>query len=83
MSVRFEIREFICNSFFITDAATFFDSDSLLDQGIVDSTGIMELIEFLQRKFGVEVADGDMTPDNLDTVDRIVSFVERKRRHAA
>jgi acyl carrier protein len=83
MCVRSETREFICSNFFVTDSVTLLDTDSLLDQGIIDSTGVMELIEFLQRKFGVEVADGDMTPDNLDSVQRIVSFVERKHCHAA
>lgn len=56
------------------------DSASLLESGVVDSTGIMELVAFLDLTFDVRVADHELTADNLDSVDRIVRYVEVKSR---
>jgi acyl carrier protein len=50
-----------------------------MQAGIIDSTGVLELIMFLEEQFGIKVADEEMTPENLDSVDRIVAFVGRKR----
>lgn len=56
---------------------------SLLEAGIVDSTGILELVQFLEETWGIRVQDDEMTPDNLDSIERIVRFIERKAPHAA
>jgi acyl carrier protein len=56
--------------------------DSLLGRGIVDSTGMLEIIMFIEEQLGVTVADADMIPENLDSVNRIASFVESKRGSA-
>jgi acyl carrier protein len=58
---------------------TISDSASLLESGVVDSTGIMQLVAFLETEFGVRVEDDELTADNLDSVDRIVGFVEAKQ----
>jgi len=52
---------------------------SLLDNGIMDSVGVMELVAFLEGELGVEVADDELVPENLDSVDNLVAFVTRKR----
>ncbi len=52
--------------------------DSLIESGTIDSTGVLELIEFLEEEFHIRVADSETVPDNLDSVDRIVAFVARK-----
>ena len=52
--------------------------DSLSESGTIDSTGVLELIEFLEEEFHIRVADSETVPDNLDSVDRIVAFVARK-----
>ena len=74
------IRTYILENFLFTDdtSAVGLD-DSLLDNGIVDSTGMMEIITFLEADLGVKVADEDMTPENLDSISRLVRYVERER----
>ncbi len=67
------------NYLFTTDPAALADDDSLLERGIIDSTGIMELIFFLEDEFGITVEDDEMIPENLDSVKKIVAFVGRKR----
>ncbi len=80
MQPREQIREFILKNYlFSTDEAALADEVSLMKAGIVDSTGVLELIAFLQERFGIEVADEEMIPENLDSVRSIVAFVARKR----
>lgn len=55
---------------------------SLLDLGIIDSTGVIELISFLEETFGIQVADEDITPDNLDSIDRIERYVLARSQFA-
>jgi acyl carrier protein len=53
--------------------------ESLLTSGIVDSHGVMELVAFLEQRYGVAIDDSDLTPENFDNVASIEAFVERKR----
>lgn len=79
--VRKKIRLFILTSYLFTeDESKLADGASLLALGILDSTGVLELVAFLEREFGVTVADEEMVPDNLDSVDRICAFVEPRRK---
>ncbi|MEP7311028.1 MAG: acyl carrier protein [Pseudomonadota bacterium] len=79
MQVKNELRQYILKNYlFSTDSAALSDDVSLMQTGVIDSTGILELIMFLQEKFGIEVADEEMIPENLDSVDKIVAFVARK-----
>ncbi|WP_258868246.1 acyl carrier protein [Alkalilimnicola ehrlichii] len=64
---------------FTDDPAALADDDSFLEQGIIDSTGIMEVIFFLEEEFGIRVDDDELIPENLDSVNRIARFVQRKR----
>lgn len=76
------IRKFILNSFLFSDDDTLLnDQDSLLDRGILDSTGVLELVAFLDKEFGVKVSDDELVPENLDSVANIMAFVERKGAH--
>ena len=75
---RDRIRAFVTTNFYVADPS-FSDDASLLDAGIVDSTGVLEVISFLESEFGITVADDEMLPDNLDSVTRIVAFVMRKK----
>lgn len=52
--------------------------ESLLDSGIIDSTGILELIMFLEEKFSITIEDDELTPENLDTIQNLVSFLSSK-----
>ena len=80
-----ELRQFIIDNFLFGDQSgrfTFSDTDSLQQLGIVDSTGVLELVCHLQERYAIAVADEDLIPENLDSVERISRFIERKRRHA-
>ncbi len=76
--VRDRVRQFITTAFYVPNPAQLSDTMSLLDTGIVDSTGLLEIIGFLQSEFGVAVEDDEIMPENLDGVSRIVGYVERK-----
>ena len=56
------------------------DDESLLDRGVIDSTGVLELVGFLERRYSISVDDRELVPDNLDSIARIVAFVEAKLR---
>ena len=73
------IREFVVANFLFGDGSKLTGSQSLLRTGIVDSTGVMELIAFLEETFGIEIADADVLPENLDSLEAIERFVARRR----
>jgi len=77
--LKTQIRTFIATNFIVESMETLKDDDSLLQLQIVDSTGFLELIHFIEDSFGVKVADDEMVPENLETIDNIVHFVGRKR----
>lgn len=78
-SSRAQIRDFIRDNFlFREDRETIADSESLLDTGVIDSTGVLELVAYLETEFGLDIADADIVPDNLDSIERIDTFVARK-----
>lgn len=74
-----KVRAFVTSNFYVAADDTLSDEASLLDQGLIDSTGVLEVVGFLEEAFGVQVADEDMVPDNLDSISRIAAYVERKR----
>jgi len=78
-SIRKKLRSYVLENFLFTDDdGALSDDDSFLELGIVDSTGIMEVILYVEEEFGMTVADDEMTPDNLDSVDSLVAFVQKK-----
>ena len=79
MDMKLQIRQFIGKNFYIPDAASLRDDTSLLDQGIIDSTGVLELVGFLEETFGISVLDTETLPENLDSIDRIAAYVQRKQ----
>ena len=80
MSLEDKIRKYILENFLFTDDASALDSnDSFLEQGILDSTGILEVIMFLEEEFDVKVQEDEMIPENLDSVLNLVNFVKRKQ----
>ena len=78
METKEKVRQFITSNFYVADAAALSDDASLLDAGIVDSTGVLEIINFLESELGVTVEDAEMVPENLDAVNHIVAFVQKK-----
>jgi acyl carrier protein len=78
--IRSAIRNFIEENFlFQIGDQNLADDQSLLEAGVVDSTGVLELVAFLEDTFDLQIADKDIIPQNLDTVDSITAFVERSQ----
>ena len=78
-----ELRTFIIDNYLFGDASgrfSFTDDDSLQQRGIVDSTGILELVCHLQERYGIEIEDAELVPDNLDSVTKVARFVDRKQQ---
>lgn len=74
------VREFVATNFGFRGATLQIDSKlDLLEQGILDSTAVLEVVTFLESELGVKVADEEMIPDNFASVGRITAFVDRKR----
>lgn len=75
-----EVREFIISNFLFDDRDTqvLRDDTSLLDSGIIDSTGVLELIMFLEEKYGLRIEPDEITPENLDSINRVVGFLTHK-----
>lgn len=82
--VRDQIRQFILTNFLFGEESGLPEaSASLLKSGVVDSTGVLELVDFLEADLGIEVAAEETLPDNLDSIDNLTRFVMRKRGAAA
>ena len=79
MELKQTIRDFIIRNFYVAEPSALEDGASLLEQGIIDSTGVLEVILFLETSFGVAVEDAEMVPENLDSIDAIAGFVARKK----
>ena len=80
MDIAEQIRCFILENYLFSDDDSALGSDdSFLETGILDSTGMMELIYFLEEEYQVTVQDEEMIPENLDSVARVVAYVQRKR----
>ncbi|MDO9170151.1 MAG: acyl carrier protein [Methylobacter sp.] len=78
------IRQYILeNLLFTEDEQALQDSDSFLDSGIIDSTGVMEVILFIEESFDIKVNDDEMLPANLDSVNNLAVFIHRKQAVAA
>jgi acyl carrier protein len=77
------LREFFVDTFLMGDATLAVrDDESLLEAGIVDSTGMLEMVLFLEQHFGFKVEDRELVPENLDSLQRLVQFVGHKLRAA-
>jgi acyl carrier protein len=79
MELQQQIRDFVTANFYVADPQLLEDRTSLLDHGIIDSTGVLEVIMFIETTFGVSVEDIEMVPENLDSIEHIARFVSRKK----
>jgi acyl carrier protein len=82
--IRGRFRKYIRDNFLSpAGEGSLRDDASLLEEGIMDSTGVLDLVMFIEETFGIAVKDEELMPGNLDSVDRLVAFVERKTRRGA
>jgi len=79
METHAKVRAFITTNFYVADPAALRDDQSLLETGVVDSTGVLEIVHFLESEFGLTVEDTEILPENVDSIARLTAFIGRKR----
>lgn len=80
MSIETKLKNYILENYLFTDdQSALSNDDSFMGKGIIDSTGILEVIFFLEEEFGVTVSDDEMIPENLDSINNIAAFVNSKQ----
>ncbi len=78
MEIKTQVREYVAKNLLFSDNGfEYDDDDSFLQEGIVDSVGVLELVLFVEEKFGVAVDDQDITPDNFDSVNKLAHYIQR------
>jgi len=75
--IRTKLNKFIVDNF-LYGRGSLADDDSLLQKEVIDSTGVLELVGFLEKEYGIRVNDEDLVPANLDSINNLVGFLERK-----
>jgi len=79
MEIEQQVRQYILENFMYTDDESELASDqSLFDSGVIDSTGVLELVGFIEDEFEVQVDDTELVPDNFDSVTRITAYIKTK-----
>lgn len=78
MEIKNKIRTFIVENFLFGKDEGLEDNSSFLDEGIIDSTGILELVSFMEEEFHIKVEDEELIPENLDSIKNVVEYLERK-----
>jgi acyl carrier protein len=78
IDIESEIYKFVVDNFMFGQAAGLADDESLLQRGVIDSTGVLELVSFLQDNFNITVEDNEIIPTNLETINGIVAYVNKK-----
>jgi acyl carrier protein len=73
-----KIKSFVSDYFIKDSGIEIAEDSSFLDKGIIDSTGVMELVSFLEETFGITMDDEEIIPDNFDSIEKLVTFVENK-----
>ena len=78
--IKKQIIAFVIENFLMGDAASMLkDGESFLETGTIDSTGVLEVVTFLETQFSITVADKDLVPENLDSVNNLVKYVLRRK----
>lgn len=83
MDLKPAIRQFIVANFFVQEPASLKDGDQLLETGVIDSTGVLEIIHFVEDRYGIHLEDEEILPENLGSIERIAAFVSAKQATVA
>lgn len=78
--VKQRLREFVAKNFYVPDPAALTDTTSFLEQGIIDSTGVLELVTFVENEYKITVEDDDMVPANFDSIDALAGYVAKRAK---
>lgn len=76
--IRQQIVEFITTNFLFDDSIKLGTDDSLLETGVIDSTGVLELVAYIEETYGIKVEDEEIIPENLDSIQNITSYISQK-----
>ncbi len=77
------LRDFISENFLFGQAFTLSDDSSFLEHGLIDSTGVLELVAFLEQQYQITIADEELAPENLDSIHNLVRFLQTKVEQVA
>ena len=81
MDIEVQLKKFIIKSFLgQKENKEISEDDSLLDSGLIDSSGVFELVGFIEKEFKIEISDGEITPDNFETISQLIAFINTKRQ---
>ena len=78
IDIRRTVRAFVVENFLFGNENGLKDDTSFLDEGIIDSTGILEMVSYLEAEFGISVDDEELVPENLDSINNVVAYLTRK-----
>jgi acyl carrier protein len=78
MQIEAQIREFILQNLYFSEDTPIGDEDSFLQTGVIDSMGVMELVSFVQSRFGVTVAPSEVVVEHFDSIRQLAQFIQRK-----
>lgn len=79
MNIEAKIRSFIIENFIFDDTQDQLENtQSFLESGIIDSTGMLELVSFIEENFNIKMDDDELVPDNLDSVNNVVTYIDKK-----
>ena len=83
VDIEREVHSFVITNFLFGQPLDLQADDSLLDRGLIDSTGVLELVAFLEEHYAIKVEDEEVIPDNLDSVKNVATYVARKLSYSA
>jgi acyl carrier protein len=78
MQIENQIRKFILENFILDGEVNLSEEDSLLEKGIIDSTGVLELVAFIEETYQFKIKDEELVPENLDSIKNILKFIQNK-----
>ena len=73
-----EVHSFVLSNFLFGQSVELQPGDSLLGRGLIDSTGVLELVDFIEERFAIKVEDDEVIPDNLDSIRNVATYVAKK-----
>jgi acyl carrier protein len=79
VQIKQQILDFIVENFLFGESDGLSESESLLEKGIIDSTGVLELIAFIEESYGIKVKDEELVPENLDSIENVTAYILRKQ----
>jgi acyl carrier protein len=81
MEIKKTLKRYIADNILRDGSIVFYDDDSFLEKGLIDSTGVLELVSFIEETFDIRVEDEELIPENLDSLNRLTTYVELKLKN--